>query len=235
MGKFKSAMEWVEHGKTIVEIVIALGGGTVVRAALTEFTKIPPIWITPIWLFSAGGFFWLLVAFFRKRLVFPAPRTEQSTAMTKAAEDLNVQYTNNQFAAIDARFRDDIEKAVREQISRVPAGEARETYVVRITVVLVVTMILEEIWNIIWASKILALNKLNEGGLKREGIFPFYTSAATQWPGVYATYTFDQWLGFLRSQTLIRDDGDEINITVKGRQFLKYLLDSQRSAEQKTF
>lgn len=180
--------------------------------------------------------FIILLLFGRRGSSVTSQNTVQPTVMVKAAEvDMSVKYTNDQFAAIDPRWRDDVEKAIRDQSTKVAAGDERETYLVRIIVVLVVNVMLEEIWNVIFCSQILALQKLNDRGIKRESIFPFYTAAATQWPAVYATYTFEQWLGFMRSQTLIREDGDLINITVKGRQFLKYLLDNQHSAEQRTF
>ncbi len=56
----KSALEWLEHGKTLFDLVVAIGGGAIVRALLHEFTQIPKIWITPIWLLSSAAFFWAL-------------------------------------------------------------------------------------------------------------------------------------------------------------------------------
>jgi hypothetical protein len=52
---------------------------------------------------------------------------------------------------------------------------------------------------------------------------PFYTPAAAQYPAVYQSYSFEQWLAFLRGQLLIRDESGQIFITVRGREFLAYL------------
>jgi hypothetical protein len=66
-------------------------------------------------------------------------------------------------------------------------------------------------------------------------VFPFYTSAAQTFPALYANYSFDQWFGYLRSQGLIREDGDAVSITIRGRDFLKFLIDEGRSAKQRNF
>jgi hypothetical protein len=232
LSKIRGWFEWLEHGKTAFDIVIALGGSTVIRALLLQFTRLPSFWITPIWLISASAILWLMVAFVHKKIFFPQ-QPDQSTDL--ASVDLSVKEVNDLFGGINPRFRDDIEKAVRTQVERVPTGAERETYMIRGLVLCISGIMLEGIWNGIFRSQILALQKLNDGGLKRDGVFPFYTKAAADNPAVYKDYTFDQWLGYMRSQTLIREDGDIINITVKGQSFLKFLLDDHRSAAGRAF
>jgi hypothetical protein len=44
-------------------------------------------------------------------------------------------------------------------------------------------------------------------------------------PDFYANYSFDQWLNFMVAQVLVRvDNGDEVSITVAGREFLKSVV-----------
>jgi len=44
-------------------------------------------------------------------------------------------------------------------------------------------------------------------------------------PILYSNYTFDQWLNFMLSQLLIVFvDGNAVGITVRGREFLKYVV-----------
>jgi len=58
---------------------------------------------------------------------------------------------------------------------------------------------------------------------------PFYTLAVTQYEDLYANYSFEQWLAFLKDSLLIREDGGRLRITVRGREFLAYLTRVGRS------
>ena len=66
-------------------------------------------------------------------------------------------------------------------------------------------------------------------GQPAEALRPFYTLAATQYPEAYNGYSFEAWLGFLRDQLLVREDGGRLRITVRGREFLTYLTRMGRS------
>ena len=77
--KVKSFLEWLEDGKTVAELLIAFGGGALVRAALHRFTQIPSEWITPIWLVSAG-LVMLVFLWVGKKL---APSGQQSTSLAQ--------------------------------------------------------------------------------------------------------------------------------------------------------
>jgi hypothetical protein len=52
----------------------------------------------------------------------------------------------------------------------------------------------------------------------------YYDKAAVDYPNLYPKYSFEQWLNYLMSeQLLIRHPSDMLEITHKGRDFLKYL------------
>lgn len=61
----------------------------------------------------------------------------------------------------------------------------------------------------------------------------FYDAAVEANPHGYANYPFSHWLSFLKSWTLVREDGTALSITVRGREFLKYLVDTGRDADQR--
>ena len=54
---------------------------------------------------------------------------------------------------------------------------------------------------------------------------PFYDTAMKEYPSVYEKYSFDAWLRFLEGQILVIRKGDIVEITMEGREFLKYLVD----------
>jgi len=81
------------------------------------------------------------------------------------------------------------------------------------------------IYNLIWGSQIALLNFLNAKIYATvEDLRGFYDFAAIQYPDTYASYSFDQYINFLRSQNLLRVDNDVYQITVKGRSFLLFLV-----------
>jgi len=65
---------------------------------------------------------------------------------------------------------------------------------------------------------------------RRNGIMPvsdarpFYEQGVKDFPDMYLNYTFDQWLEFLKqNDLLIRHPSDILEITIRGKDFLKYL------------
>lgn len=81
-----------------------------------------------------------------------------------------------------------------------------------------------EVYRVIWGSQLSLLDYLNtKGSQPVADLRVFYNSGASQYPLVYAEYSFEQWLAFLKGQLLIREDNALIGITVRGREFLTYL------------
>src|SRR6266568_2992240 len=78
----------------------------------------------------------------------------------------------------------------------------------------------------IWASQLALLRGLNtrEGGTEAHELMPLYEDAKTNYPSWYQDYSFEQWLGFLRSFNLVTQKDSRYFITVAGREFLKYLI-----------
>jgi hypothetical protein len=80
METVKKSAEWLEHGKTIVEILISLGAGKVMQAMLVQMTKLPAMWITPLWLFAAAGIMSILMLVGNKRRTIPSSQSAAQTA-----------------------------------------------------------------------------------------------------------------------------------------------------------
>lgn len=89
----------------------------------------------------------------------------------------------------------------------------------------------EETYRLIWGGQLSLLNYLNSqvDGHPAEALRPFYTLAASLYPEAYNGYSFEAWLGFLRDQVLLREDGGRLRITIRGREFLMYLARMGRS------
>ena len=62
----------------------------------------------------------------------------------------------------------------------------------------------------------------------------FFKPYAEQFPQVYNNYGFDGWLGFLKNNTLVVQNGNLLEISDFGRDFLLYLTD-KRLTENKAW
>jgi len=157
----------------------------------------------------------------------------QSLSTTSVAQ-LSAKAIDDLYRSTDVILTKEAEELVRKLANEFLSGNERENFLVRFLTIGSIVFQFEITWYNIFASQIEALQQLNSGPLKREDLFQYYTHAAATYPHVYATYSFDQWIGYMRGQILLREDGDQINITVRGRAFLKYLIDNARSASGRT-
>ena len=87
----------------------------------------------------------------------------------------------------------------------------------------------EQIYTYIYGSQISLLHYLNQnrtaGSTVDDLRTPFYEPAVTLYPDLYGAYTFEQYINFLTSRFLIRNDGGRLYITNFGVEFLRYVTD----------
>ena len=83
----------------------------------------------------------------------------------------------------------------------------------------------EMTYRTIFGSQIALLKFLNTtGGHTRADLLRYYEVIKAQFPELYGTYSFEQYLHYLVSQGLIIAQGpDEYNITIAGQEFLKWM------------
>jgi hypothetical protein len=76
---------------------------------------------------------------------------------------------------------------------------------------------------------------LNKKVLRIEEIEEFYKAAAQQYPKEYAGRSFDLWMNYLTGYSLIlKQPANSIGITIRGKDFLKYLIHWGRSANDRS-
>ncbi len=88
-----------------------------------------------------------------------------------------------------------------------------------------------EMYHVIFGSQLLLLQSLNVQSKPVEPQFlvTFYESAKYQYPEFYKTYTFENYINFLKSVGLINTENGNYFITVLGRGFLTYLAETGRN------
>jgi hypothetical protein len=91
-------------------------------------------------------------------------------------------------------------------------------------------------WAYIFRSQLLLLSELNTKILLIAQVKLFYDKAAAENPIPYANYSFDQWMTFIKTHgLLLHHPNGMVEITVRGRDFLKYLIHWGRSPDQRRF
>jgi hypothetical protein len=118
--------------------------------------------------------------------------------------------------------------------TQVQAGDQREQFMIRVLSFQAIYGFLESTWFNIFGSQIRALQRVNQGPAARDELFVTYALASVEYPKSYANYPFESWIGWLRDQALICENGSSVNITVRGQEFLKHLITTRRSAEMKS-
>jgi hypothetical protein len=119
----------------------------------------------------------------------------------------------------------DIEKRIRIAAHQNQPND-HETFYARFIGVGLVSYSHDITWAYIFKSQIVMLMELNQ----RNGIMPLsaakahYDKAAIDYPAVYANYSFDQWMTFVKTNLLVlHHPTDMLEITTRGKDFLKYL------------
>ncbi len=94
----------------------------------------------------------------------------------------------------------------------------------------------DQTWAYIFKSQLLMLMEMNgkNGRLTPSEAKAYYGKAVRDYPQIYATYTFDQWVNFMKiHQLLLVHPTDMLEITHQGRDLLKYLAHWGRDANVK--
>lgn len=122
------------------------------------------------------------------------------------------------------------EKLIRVNLDNLKPknAEERERFLVRNLAAVSVTDDLLRTYFPIYGSQIITLQYLNDNRsakLTIDHIRPFYSDAKVKHPSYYQNYNFDGWLNFLVTTNLVQRNGDNVGITVRGKEFLKVLLE----------
>ncbi len=167
--------------------------------------------------------------------VMMARQSEHSGSFAQTAAKSEVG-TPEQFAEIERIYKTydnqllrETEELFRASARKCQAGDEREGFLIRNLATITILAFFESTWHSIFASQLTALEQLNKGFLKIEDLRPYFQINAEQRP----QYQFESWFGYLKTQVLIRQDGYNVGITVRGREFLKYLVENGRTTKDK--
>jgi hypothetical protein len=124
------------------------------------------------------------------------------------------------------RRREDL---IRQDLQKLqPDAQPQEVVnvLVRHLAVAQLSLYAEQIYRTIFGSQIALLKQLNiAGSLTRDQLESFYETAKAQFPLLYATYSFEQYLHYLQVWNLIStQDNKHYVITDEGKAFLQWIV-----------
>lgn len=241
MAPFKKAwdqtgkgVDWLIRGHFVVQLLIALGIGKIFQWLATRYARVPQTLSVAVWLLVSGLTVWLLLALLRKR-TFVQQTTLETVAPPGGIEEA-IRGVADFYRTGAGPFLDEIEAHFQRLAAHHRDNAERERFLIRGLAAGTVSYLHDMSWASIFKSQLEALNELNvRGATTAETLRPFYNRAAAANPDVYKNYAFDSWLDFLMSHTLVRKDGNVIQITVRGKDFLKYLVQLGRSASDRRY
>jgi hypothetical protein len=225
--KVKGFLDWLERAKLLYDLFAAVVEWKLAKVALTHLTHIPPDVASAI---AWGGAALLLIALhrFAYRRV-NAPQAQSSVGLVAN----NVKETLSPGVDIDQFFRNayrspEMEKEVRKNM-RILADQKNptdhESFYLEIISTGLLAALYDSVWYPMFRSQLLALQAVNKAGiLPVAKVRVFYDQAAHDYPKTYANDSFERWLGYLiRNVLVVLHPSEMVEITTRGKDFLKYL------------
>ena len=142
---------------------------------------------------------------------------ESERARHAAEEAMKGISDNPVLIEIEDHIRKDLEQ--RELAGRVEAIPA----LVKSLAAAILSSEFEAIYSTIFGSQLAILTHLNgciPKGESVEIIKQFYTKAAVAYPAVYTGKPFEEYIAFLTSRLLVREEGGRYHLTNKGKEFI---------------
>lgn len=234
--KLGEILDWAGRAHLVLNLVVALFGQSLIKKLLTYVPHVSHDWDTVIAWAAAGVIIFVLI----KRQEKNAARQLVTSAQTPQRLNTNSfpalstlvpttpkpLFNSEEFfkTAYYSPLTAEAEKNMRAEADKEEPTDPA-AYLARFVGVGVVAFLHEHTWYTIYKSQILTLQELNKTGyLPASAVRGFYDKAAAEYSSIYATYSFDQWLAYIKSEQLIlQHPSDMFEITWKGKDYLKYM------------
>jgi hypothetical protein len=234
-GKLKSGLEWLELGKLVVDILGGLLAGKTVQALLVKFTSISPIWVTPLWLAAASIVTGFLVFLGNRKRKNVEQNPQRQVTLAPVAPEAQYKNVEEFYKTYDNSMLLEAEGYIQKESNQYKPGLERERFLIRNLASFALTYVFDMIWYTGFGSQLKAIEQLNAGPLSTAQIRTFYDEATQRYPNMYPSYSFDKWLYYLQSWCVLVQSGDTFSISIRGREFLKYLVHEGRLIDTKAY
>jgi hypothetical protein len=158
----------------------------------------------------------------KKGLQASAPKEQKVESPTSKVDEFLKVYDNQLITESERFIQTHLDSLHPKDSSE------REKFLLRNFAALTIAWAFDKTYYLIYGSQIVALHYLNDHRnvpLTTKHISPFYEEGVRTFPYLYTSDSFEGWLGFLVTTNLVQKNGDDVGITIRGREFLKYLVD----------
>lgn len=237
--RFKETLEWLHHEYWIREFLISIGVGKSVITWIELRFHFPHEYNWPLTCLLAGMSMYLL-ALGRgswQRNHQTSPKQAQTLAES-ANETLSPGIDIDQFFRMAYRSPS-LEKEAQKNmriLARQRNPDNVESFYLELIGAGLLATLYDSIWWPMFRSQLLALMEVNRnsGVLSLAKVKGFYDKAADEYPKDYASDSFDRWFSYLvKNQLVLHHASDMVEITVRGKDFLKYLTHWGREPQDK--
>ena len=144
-----------------------------------------------------------------------------------------IDETLNKFSETTTNYSLDVIEN-ETKISEVQDYQQKYERLQKYSQLLIIVKSAERIYHLIYGSQIRLLQKLNYSSESTENVKYFYDNAVKYFPETYKNYPYETYLDFLVRQGLIiyEEDNNYITITEIGRDFLRYLIESNSNQDK---
>lgn len=151
----------------------------------------------------------------------PAGQAQRPETEPSKVDDLIKLFDNKLIQQTEEVIKNDLTQR------NLTSPEERERVLLRFLSAMFVASTFERTYWLITGSQLGAIQFVNSqaSGAFIQVVQNWYDQAAEREPGLYKGWSFEQWLGFLEEIPLVQRNGDRLQITIQGREFLKYIVD----------
>lgn len=233
--KVKTFLEWARLAKFVFDLAVAGFSLNLVKKLLSYVPHLSADWARII-SYVVGAIVLYALLWWQERRKAPTQepaeqKSASNTLLNSSTFDATAFFQQSYVSTMDAEIKNNTRTAAELN----NPGD-RETFYLKLIAIGLPAFTYDVIWAYIFRSQVLALLELNRRILTVDQLKAFYDKAAAESPERYANYTFDQWVEFLKSNLLlILHPSGMVEVTVRAKDFLKYLTHNGRYADDRKF
>ncbi len=226
--------QWVQIRGHAKWELLKLAGVLVIPASYLLLQRLRNLQLD--WLVAAGIFIvsaGVLLYLGQIRINVPQSSSMQTAATLSAGKAFDAAefFRHSYYSPLQAEIETNTRTAAQQN-----QPNDREAFYVKLIAIGLLSFTYDTIWLTIYKSQLMALLELNRnnGLLPLSQIKTHYDQAVAAFPAAYANYSFEKWSGYMTSQILvIIHPSQMVEITARGKDFLKYALHWGKDANQK--
>ena len=236
-GKAKKLGGWIDwfiRGHYLVTILISFAGGGVAHWLVAKYFTLPLSLAVALWCLVTAGLILLIEKVLKRRGKTPSTAIVQTLNSGDLATALAA--TDTFYKTCGGPMLDEVEEHMRKLAFHHTDPAEREQFLIRTLSAGGLAYLFDVASLTIYRSQLEALIEINgKGFVNISTLRPFYENAAREYPERYKARSFESWLSWMRTQILMKQEGDFVIITIRGIDFLKYLVQSGVSPKDRLY